>query len=48
MKCLAFGMITRELVADKLREISAEEKSKYRLKAEKSFAPLIKDIILAL
>ncbi len=46
MKCLAFGMLSRELVADRLKEISPEEKLKNRLKAEKTFGAVIKDIII--
>lgn len=46
MKCAAFGMIGRELVADKLAEISEEDKLKNRLKAEKTFAPVIADLVL--
>lgn len=45
MKCAAFAMLTRELVADRLREISEEEKSKNRLKAEKSFAPVLAELV---
>jgi purine-nucleoside phosphorylase len=45
LNCIAFGMISRELVADRLVEISDQDKTKNRQKAEKSFAPLIKDII---
>lgn len=44
MSCAAFGMISRELVADRLKEISAEEKLKNRLKAEKAFAPVIEGL----
>jgi len=42
--CSAFGMISRELVADRLKEISTEEKLKNRLKAEKAFAPVIEEL----
>ncbi len=45
MKCAAFCMLTRELVADRLAEISPEEKNKNRLKAEKAFAPILADLI---
>lgn len=45
MKCAAFGMTSRELVADRLSEIDEEEQAKNRLKAEKTFAPLLKDIL---
>jgi purine-nucleoside phosphorylase len=45
MECIAFGMITRELVAGRLKEISTEEKLKNRLKAEKAFAPVIADLV---
>jgi purine-nucleoside phosphorylase len=41
----AFGMISRELVADRLKEITAEEKLKNRRIAEKHFAGVIKDIV---
>lgn len=45
LSCAAFGIITRELVADRLMEISAAEKAKNRLKAEKAFAPVIAELI---
>ncbi len=45
MKCAAFCMLTRELVADRLVEISPEEKNKYRAKAEKAFAPVLAELI---
>lgn len=45
MSCTAFCMITRELVADRLKEISTEEKAKNRLKAEKAFAPIISELV---
>jgi purine-nucleoside phosphorylase len=45
MKAVAIGMISRELVADRLREISKEEQDQNRLKAEKAFAPFLKKII---
>lgn len=45
MKCAAFAMLTRELVADRLTEISDEDKTKNRLKAEKSFAPVLAELI---
>jgi purine-nucleoside phosphorylase len=45
MKCAAFCMLTRELVADRLTEISPEEKNKNRTKAEKAFAPILTDLI---
>lgn len=48
LKCSAFGMITRELVADRLREIPDEEKSANRRKAEKAFAPMLVEIINSL
>jgi hypothetical protein len=38
-------MLSRELVADRLVEISEEDKLKNRIKAEKAFAPMIKDVI---
>lgn len=44
LTCSAFGMISRELVADRLKEISNEEKLKNRLKAEKTFAPVIEEL----
>jgi len=47
LSCAAFGMITRELVPDRLVEITNEEKQKNRLKAEKTFAPVLKEIIAA-
>jgi purine-nucleoside phosphorylase len=46
LSCLSFGMISRELVADRLKEISNEEKRKNRLKAEKTFAPVIEELFL--
>jgi purine-nucleoside phosphorylase len=46
LNCLAFGMISRELVADRLAEITEEQKLKNRLKAEKVFAPVISDLVL--
>lgn len=45
MSCAAFGMITRELVADRLKEISTEEKAKNKAKAEKAFAPIINELV---
>jgi len=45
LNCMAFGMISRELVADRLVEISAEDRLKNRLKAEKIFAPIIADLV---
>ncbi len=45
MKCAAFAMLSRELVADRLKEISEEEKNKNRLKAEKTFAPVLAELI---
>ncbi len=43
--CAAFGMISRELVADRLVEISKEDQLKNRLKAEKAFAAVLEDLI---
>ncbi len=48
MKCAAFAMLSRELVADRLTEISIEDKSKNRLKAEKAFAPVLSELINSL
>jgi len=45
LKCAAFGMISRELVADRLKEITAEEQLKNRIKAEKYFGIVFKDIV---
>jgi len=45
MKCSAFCMLTRELVADRLAEITSEEKNKNRAKAEKAFAPVLAEMI---
>ena len=45
MKCAAFCMLTRELVADRLLEISPEEKNKNRAKAEKAFAQVLAELI---
>ena len=45
LKCAAFGMISRELVADRLEEITAEEQQKNRAKAEKYFGIVFKDIV---
>jgi purine-nucleoside phosphorylase len=48
LKCAAFGMISRELVADRLKEIPEEEQRKNRLKAEKNFGLVFKDIVCIL
>ena len=45
IKCAAFGMISRELVADRLEEISEESKLKNRRTAEKSFTPIIEELL---
>jgi len=45
LKCAAFGMISRELVADRLKEITAGEQLKNRQKAEKYFGMVFKDIV---
>jgi purine-nucleoside phosphorylase len=45
MNCAAFAMLSRELVADRLMEISTEEKNKNRLKAEKAFAPVLAELM---
>jgi len=45
LKCLAFGMLSRELVADRLKEISPKEQSQNRLKAEKEFSKVIRDLV---
>jgi len=45
LRVSAFGMISRELVADRLVEISDEEKSKNRLKAEKAFSPVLAELV---
>jgi purine-nucleoside phosphorylase len=45
IKCAAFAMLSRELVADRLAEISSSEQLANRLKAEKSFAPLLSELI---
>lgn len=45
LTCAAFGIITRELVADRLAEITKDEKQKNRLKAEKTFASVLKELI---
>jgi purine-nucleoside phosphorylase len=45
LNCAAFGIISRELVADRLVEISEGDKMKNRLKAEKLLAPMIKDVV---
>lgn len=45
VSCLAFGMISRELVAERLEEIPEAEKLKNRLRAEKAFAPVIAELI---
>ncbi len=45
LKCLALGMISRELVADRLVEMSEGDKMKNRLRAEKLLAPLIREVI---
>lgn len=48
LKCLAFGMISRELVADRLEEVSNEEKLRNRRNAEKRLASILESIILSL
>lgn len=45
LECAAFGMISRELVADRLQEISAEEKLNNRVDAEKQFSKILPEII---
>jgi purine-nucleoside phosphorylase len=45
LKCAAFGMISRELVADRLQEITEEEQLKNRAKSEKYFSMVFKDIV---
>jgi purine-nucleoside phosphorylase len=45
MKVIAFGMISRELVADRLKEISEEEQSANRIKAEKNFNSIFPQIL---
>ncbi|RPI18913.1 MAG: purine-nucleoside phosphorylase [Ignavibacteriae bacterium] len=45
IKCAAFGMISRELVADRLKEIGDEEQRNNRLKAEKNFNSILPEII---
>ncbi|HAX48732.1 MAG TPA: purine-nucleoside phosphorylase [Ignavibacteria bacterium] len=45
MKCAAFCMLSRELVADRLLEILPEEKNKNRAKAEKAFAPILSELV---
>lgn len=45
LKCIAFGMISRELVADRLKEISPKGQLQNRLDAEKYFSTIISDLI---
>ena len=45
MDVAAFGMISRELVADRLQEISSDEKLKNRTKAEKLFSPVLAELV---
>ncbi|HEY3251610.1 MAG TPA: purine-nucleoside phosphorylase [Ignavibacteria bacterium] len=45
LSCAAFGIISRELVADRLVEISEEEKLSNRQKAEKSFASILAELV---
>src|SRR4030095_2220430 len=45
LTCAAFGMISRELVADRLVEISEDEKNSNRVKAEKAFAPVLAALV---
>lgn len=45
IKCIAFGMISRELVADRLQEIGYEEQRNNRIKAEKYFNAIFPVII---
>lgn len=48
LECAAFGMISRELVADRLKEVSEEEQLRNRTIAEKHFSGVIKEIISSL
>jgi purine-nucleoside phosphorylase len=48
LRSIAFGMISRELVADRLREIDPEVQSKNRIEAERAFAPILLKIINSL
>lgn len=45
LNCAAFGLISRELVADRLKEITEAEQHKNRQKAEKNFGIVFKDIV---
>jgi len=45
LKVIAFGMIARELVADRLQEISEDQKAKNKLKAENAFGKILPLII---
>lgn len=45
LKCVAFGMISRELVADRLKEISESEKKSNLTKAEKSFSQVFASLM---
>jgi len=45
LKCLAFGMISRQLVPDRFTEISYDRKLKNRRIAEKKFSQILENII---
>ena len=45
IKCIAFGMMSRELVADRFRETDESEKKENRTRAEKKLSGSLKDII---
>jgi purine nucleoside phosphorylase len=45
LSCAAFGIISSELVADRLVEINEEEKLSNRLKAENTFAQVLADLV---
>ena len=48
IKSVAFGMLSRELVADRLKEIDPDEQKKNRITAEKYFGTILREIINAI
>jgi purine-nucleoside phosphorylase len=48
LKCIAFGMISRELIADRFKEIPLEEQFKNRVLAERYFCKIIREVVNSL